>query len=75
MLIDAVFLLHALVNLGWNSDNVNVHADHLKARSPEKLMDVRAFSDEDGALSQHDAIHSNVEELEKQCVAGARNLC
>ena len=35
-----------LVNLGWNSDNVNVHVDALwkavivKARSPQKFMDV-----------------------------------
>ena len=33
-----------LINLSWNSENVNVHPVHLKARSPEKFMDVSFFT-------------------------------
>ena len=32
-----------LDNLGWNSDDVNVHPVLLKARSLQKLMDVSVF--------------------------------
>ena len=32
------------VKMGWGSNNVNVHLVPLKARSPEKLMDVSVFT-------------------------------
>ena len=37
-------ILTLTVKLGWNSNNVNVHPVPLKARSPEKLMDVSVFT-------------------------------
>merc|ERR1711916_348573 len=56
-----------LVNLGWSSDNVTVHVDALwealtmKARSPDKFMDVSdvKVSDEDGYLSRSMTIKAN----------------
>ena len=56
-----------LVYLGWNSDYVNVPVDalwkvvNMKARSPEKFMDVSDLnvSDEDGSLSRSMAINAN----------------
>ena len=44
-----------LVNLGWNSNSVNLHvvAVEMKAWSPEKFMDVcdQKVADVDGVLS------------------------
>jgi hypothetical protein len=55
------------VNLGWTSDTVNVHVDalwealNMKARSPEKFMDVSdvIVSDADGYLSRSMTIKAN----------------
>ena len=43
-----------LVNSEWNSDDVNVHPVLLKARSPEKLMDVGVFERRWFSFPQHD---------------------